>query len=62
LVGDVFKAELGAVEGGGLLGVSNPEADVVKRIKDANSGSLGGFLVVYHFEEVKCCSKILIID
>jgi hypothetical protein len=48
LVCDVFEAHLGCVVGSCLFGVSNPEADVVEGIEDADSGSLSGFFVVYH--------------
>jgi len=34
LVGDVLEAHSGSVEGSCLLGVANPEADVVEAVED----------------------------
>mmetsp|Transcript_19254 Transcript_19254/g.29532 ORF Transcript_19254/g.29532 Transcript_19254/m.29532 type:complete len:368 (+) Transcript_19254:150-1253(+) len=47
LVGEVLEAESGAVEGSGLLGVANPEPNVVESMEDSDFGSLGGFFVVH---------------
>jgi len=38
LVGDEFEAHAGGVEGGSLLGVANPEANVVESVELANVG------------------------
>jgi hypothetical protein len=37
-VGDVFKAHFGGVKGSSLLGIANPEAYMVKAVKNADGG------------------------
>lgn len=39
LVGDVFESHSGGVVRGSLLGVSNPELNVIEAVKHSNSGT-----------------------
>jgi hypothetical protein len=48
LVSDIFESHSGGIVSSGLLGVSNPESDMVKSIEDSNSGSLSRLSVIYH--------------
>ena len=48
LIGNKFESHAGCVEGGGLFGVADPEASVVKTIEDADGRSFGGLFVINH--------------
>jgi hypothetical protein len=46
LVGDVFESHSCGVVRSSLLGVSNPEFDVIEAIEDSDSGTLGRLFVI----------------
>mmetsp|Transcript_30911 Transcript_30911/g.35210 ORF Transcript_30911/g.35210 Transcript_30911/m.35210 type:complete len:224 (-) Transcript_30911:67-738(-) len=48
LVSNIVETESGSVEGGGLLGVSNPENAVIESREDTNFRSFGGLFVTGH--------------
>ena len=46
LVGDVLESHSGGVVRSSLLGVSNPEFNVIEAVEHSNSGTLSGPLVI----------------
>jgi len=61
LVCDVFEAQAGGVERCGLLGVANPEANVIEGKESADCRALGWSLVVYHGLSVELVVKLIFI-